>query len=255
MPRTETLQHSSQGADDRRTRTRPAHVPDMAQVESLLLQALETEMGGLKVYETALECAQDPRLVKEWTKYHDETKEHERIMLEVLDAFGVDPHRETPDRAVVRHIGTSLVDAMRQALASGNPVAAQLVAAECVTLAETKDHLNWQLIGEVSKALDGELADALKEAYDEVEDQEDEHLYHTMGWCRELWLDSLRLPSVLPPPEEKREVKSMAAAARAKSDRKAQLPKAAKARGRTSAKGAGAKRTATRRKSASRRRR
>ena len=31
----------------------------------------------------------------------------------------------------------------------GDPDEAQTVAAECVTLAETKDHLNWELIGEV----------------------------------------------------------------------------------------------------------
>ena len=41
-----------------------------------------------------------------------------------------------------------------------------------------------------------------------MEDEEDEHLYHTKGWCRELWLKSLGLPAELPPPEEKRDVKS-----------------------------------------------
>ena len=30
-----------------------------------------------------------------------------------------------------------------------------------------------------------------QEAFDEVEDEEDEHLYHTKGWCRELWIESL----------------------------------------------------------------
>ncbi len=24
--------------------------------------------------------------------------------------------------------------------------------------------------------------------YEAIEDEEDEHLYHTRGWCRELWL-------------------------------------------------------------------
>ena len=24
-----------------------------------------------------------------------------------------------------------------------------------------------------------------------VEDQEDEHIYHSKGWCRELWIQSL----------------------------------------------------------------
>ena len=57
----------------------------------------------------------------------------------------------------------------------------------------------------------------------EVEEQEDEHLYHTTGWCRELWIQSLGLPAVLPPPEEEKEVKTAIGAARAKQARKAML--------------------------------
>ena len=86
-------------------------------------------------------------------------------------------------------------------------------------LAETKDHADWELIGECAKALDGEAGAALKDAYEQVEDEEDEHLYHTKGWCRELWLKSLGLKAVLPPPEEKKDVKTAAAAAKAKEER------------------------------------
>jgi hypothetical protein len=53
-----------------------------------------------------------------------------------------------------------------------------------------------------------------------VEEEEDEHLYHTMGWARELWLESLGLPAVLPPPEEKKHTKSAIGAERAKQARK-----------------------------------
>ena len=45
---------------------------------------------------------------------------------------------------------------MRKALKDA-PDAAQIVAAECVVDAETKDHQNWELIGELSKKLGGEL--------------------------------------------------------------------------------------------------
>ena len=102
------------------------------------------------------------------------------------------------------------------ALAGGVPEAAELVAAECVTLAETKDHLNWELIGEAAKRVKGDEGKALQAAYEEVEEQEDEHLYHTTGWARELWIGSLGMPSVLPPPEEQKDVKTAIGAARAK---------------------------------------
>jgi hypothetical protein len=108
------------------------------------------------------------------------------------------------------------VKAMEMALSDGPPEAAELVAAECVTLAETKDHLNWELLGEAAKRLKGDEGKALRAAFKEVEDQEDEHLYHTTGWSRELWIESLGMPSVLPPPEEQKDVKTAIGAARAK---------------------------------------
>jgi len=186
------------------------------QVNELLYQSLETELGGVQVYTTALRCALNEELKEEWQEYLEQTENHVRIVQETMEVFGLDIGAETPGRKVVRHIGESLVKAMELALQSGGPAAAQLVAAECVTLAETKDHLNWELIGEAAKKLKGEEAKALKAAYDEVEEEEDEHLYHTTGWTRELWIESLGLPAVLPPPEEEKDVKTAIGAARAK---------------------------------------
>jgi hypothetical protein len=193
------------------------------QLVELLYQGLETEKGGIQVYKTALKCVQNADLREEWEKYLEETQNHERIMLDVCAAMGLDPDKETPGRKVVRHIGESLVKAMEMALASGPPEAAELVAAECVVHAETKDHLNWELIGQVVEKLSGAQKKALKEAHEEVEEQEDEHLYHTSGWVRELWIQSLGMPAVLPPPEEEKEVKTAIGAARAKQARKEML--------------------------------
>jgi rubrerythrin len=190
------------------------------QLSELLYQALETELGGIEVYTTALTCAVNKDLKEEWEKYLEQTTNHERIVRETLEAFGLDPRQETPGRGVVRHIGKSLVEAMQLAKKAGDQDAAQVVAAECVVLAETKDHLNWELIGEAAKALKGDDGKTLKAAHDEVEDQEDEHLYHTSGWTRELWIKSLGLPAVLPPPEEEKKVKTAIGAARAKQERK-----------------------------------
>ena len=189
------------------------------QLNQLLYEALETEMGGVQVYETALRCAVNEELKKEWSEYLEQTQRHVEIVHELCQKFGLDPEAETPGRKVVRHIGVSLVKAMEMALQSGKPEAAQIVAAECVVEAETKDHLNWQLIFEAAKKITGENGKALKAAHEEVEEQEDEHLYHTKGWCRELWIDSLGLPAVIPPPEEEKDVKTAIGAERAKQSR------------------------------------
>ena len=193
------------------------------QLTELLYQALETEKGGIQVYKTAIRCAQNDDLKEEWEKYLEQTENHERILLDVFTAFSLDPNTETPGRKVVRHIGESLVKAMEMALQSGPPEAAQLVAAECVVSAETKDHLNWELIGQCIEKLSGAQKKALKEAHEEVEEQEDEHLYHTQGWARELWIQSLGMKAVIPPPEEEKDVKTAIGAARAKQARKEML--------------------------------
>jgi len=189
------------------------------QMKELLYQALQTEMGGVEVYTTALNCVLNEELKEEWEEYLEQTEQHVEIVREVFNKLGLDPEAETPGRAVVRHIGESLVKAMEMARESGPPEAAELVAAECVVHAETKDHLGWELIGMLAGKAKGEMAQALREAYEQVEEQEDEHLYHTTGWTRELWIQSLGMPAVLPPPEEEKDVKTAIGAARAKQER------------------------------------
>ncbi len=194
-----------------------------AQLNELLCQMLETELGGIQVYTTALQCAVNDDLKEEWEKYLDETSRHVDVLGEVFEQLGLDPEQETPGRQVVRHHGEALVKAMEMARRAGKPQAAEIVACECVVLAETKDHLNWELLSQCAKKAKGDEARVLKQACDEVEDQEDEHLYHSKGWTRELWLASLGMPAVLPPPEEKKEVKTAIGAARAEQSRKKML--------------------------------
>lgn len=185
------------------------------QLNELLYQALETELGGVQIYEAAVRCAVNDELKEEWEKYLEQTRNHVQIVQDVLVEFGLDPQAETPGRKVVRHIGGSLLEAIEMARSEGEPEAAQVVAAEAIVLAENKDHLNWHLLGEAAGKLTGDQAKAIKEAHEQVEDEEDEHLYHTMGWARELWMESLGMKAVIPPPEEVKDVKTAIGAARA----------------------------------------
>jgi len=192
---------------------------DVAKIHDLLYQALETELGGIQVYTAALSCATNDDLAKEWQEYLDETKTHKQVLLTVFEELALDANLEVPSREVVRHHGESLVAAIELAKKGGDPSAAQIVAAECVVLAETKDHQNWELIGLVASKLSGAESKVLKKAYDAVEKDEDHHLYHTMGWTRELWIEALGFPAVLPPPEEVKKVETAIGASRAEQDR------------------------------------
>jgi len=192
---------------------------DKAQMQELLYQALETEIGGVSIYEAAIRCAVNTDLRKEWSEYLEETRTHRTILLEVFEALKLDPSASTPGRMVVRHLGNSLVQTMELALATLEPAGAELVAGECVVLAETKDHMNWELIGHLASHGSGAETAVLKAAFEKVETDEDHHLYHTTGWTRELWIDSLGLPAVLPPPEEIRKVETAIGASRAEQAR------------------------------------
>lgn len=189
------------------------------QLHELLLQGLETERGGVQVYSTALKCVINDDLRAEWEKYLEQTTRHEQVMTDLVTTLGIDPEMDTPGRQVVRHIGESLVAAMQMALTSGPAEAAELVAGECVVHAETKDHLNWALIAMAAEKADKETAKVISDACEQVEDEEDEHLYHSTGWVRELWVKSLGMPAVLPPPEEQKNVTTAIGAARAKNAR------------------------------------
>jgi hypothetical protein len=191
---------------------------DKEQVEDLLLEALEHELGGVNLYQQALECVVHPDLAKEFAHYLEETRSHVATVSGLCESLGVDPRKETPGRLVVRQTGEALTAVIKAARAAGNPAKAEIVACECVVLAETKDHLNWMLIGKCAEAMDGPHAKVLKSAYDAVESQEDEHLYHTRGWCRELWIQMLGMNAVLPPPEERRKVKTAIGAAKAEQE-------------------------------------
>lgn len=196
---------------------------DSQQLNDLVIQMMETELGGEQVYRTAITCAVNPDLKKEWEEYLQETLTHQNVVLSLCDTLGLDPDTQTPSRLVVKHIGESLVKAMQLAQRGGNPVAAQLVACECVVHAETKDHANWELLGKVAEVATGPLGQALKKAHEAVEKEEDHHLYHTKGWCRELNIEALGMPAVLPPPEEVKKVETAIGASRAEQQRSSML--------------------------------
>ena len=152
---------------------------DEAQLKDLLLQMMETELGGEQVYRAAIDCATNEDLKKEWEGYLDETLSHQNVVRTTCENLGIDPDEVVPSRLVVKHIGDSLVKAIELARQAGNPAQAQLVACECVVHAETKDHANWELLGKVAEVATGDVGRALKDAHERVEKDEDHHLYHT----------------------------------------------------------------------------
>lgn len=187
-------------------------------VADLFYQSLETELGGLEIYRTAITCARNADLTKEWAKYLKETEHHVAVLRDVLVDLRLDPDKDTPGRGVVRHIGKALCKAMHLAKGADDPSATELVAAECVTLAETKDRMNWELLSMLSEE---EIVGSrsLDDAVADIEYEEDEHSYHATGWTRELWIQALGMKAEIPPPEERRDAQTMSDATAARDSR------------------------------------
>jgi len=186
----------------------------MKQLEELALQALEQEKTGISVYTAAVTCAVNKALKYEWLKRIEQTKLHVAVLNEMCGTLRIDVKKETAGRDVVRGRSRSLVEAMRKGKEAGDPAAAELIACECVVIAATKHHLGWALLGKCVEHVGEARASLLKRACDEIEQQESEHLCHAKGWCRELWTQSLGIKAVLPPPEERRTVRTPPGAAR-----------------------------------------
>src|SRR5688572_6496983 len=68
-------------------RRRRRHV-NKSRVKELMLNALETELGGVQIYETAIRCAINEDLRKEWKEYHEQTEHHGEVVRGVCEALG-----------------------------------------------------------------------------------------------------------------------------------------------------------------------
>ena len=100
----------------------------------------------------ALTCAVNADLKEEWENYLGQTKTHVQVLGEVCRVMNIDAKRDAPGRRVVRTIGAGLLEGMKIAKSAGDPKAAETVACEAVVLAETKDHLDWELLGRRARA-------------------------------------------------------------------------------------------------------
>ena len=108
-----------------------------AQVHELLYQALETERGGIHVYQTALQCTVNANLKKEWQEYLEQTETH---------ATSCASPSPPSSSILTRRPGTAggpppragAGDRHGDGLSGRDPEAAQLVAAECVVRQKRK---------------------------------------------------------------------------------------------------------------------
>src|SRR5262245_28627278 len=84
------------------------------QIESVLLEALETGFGKIRVYTAALECGQTSELSAAWRRGLELAMEHVRTVIDAIDRLSLPSNIQTSGR-LVAGFGASLVTAIHMA--------------------------------------------------------------------------------------------------------------------------------------------
>src|SRR5690606_27270891 len=147
------------------------------------------ELRCITICETAISCTTDLRLQREWQAEREEARSRAACLRRVCASLSIGADRESIGRCVVRTLARSLQRVMRMARNSGDEYAARVIGAECVVLARLKVRQNWEVIGDLARAMSAADGRPLREAHALVERQQECHLYHTRA--RRLWGEAL----------------------------------------------------------------
>jgi len=169
-----------------------------------LSEFLMVEQGGLQLYRVAAARCTLPTLKERYEEFGQQTARHREVYVQLIQALGGDPNYVSPMARLAQVKATKLIESTMivDGLASEEVMANDL---ENVLLAETKCHLDWELMSQLAEqATDAKLKQAVQKAVQEVEDQEDQHV----EWARQT-LSQMALQMVLegPAPSPERWIK------------------------------------------------
>jgi rubrerythrin len=136
-----------------------------------LSEFLAVEQGGMELYIGARDHATHEENREMYKMYLEQTRKHAELLTGAIRKLGGDPKYVSPCARIQQHrakamMGLQVPDNLRE-----------IVDAENLLLAETKDHADWEFLDSISYKLDDEFSrEVIQEIVSQVEDQEDEHL-------------------------------------------------------------------------------
>lgn len=177
---------SKAGSRGKQSRVGPEWLKDF------LSEILAVEMGGVKLYEKALDELEHSELEEKLTEFLRQTERHVELCTEMLEAAGGDASYKSPGAAAAEEKAEGLLSVEVPAeLTDLNNI-------ENLVLAETKDHWDWEMLASIaSKIGDPELKQIASKAIREVRKQEQAHL----NW-NEQTLNKLAMESSMRAPEQ-----------------------------------------------------
>jgi rubrerythrin len=153
---------------------------DAAFTADLLSACLAHERCGVHLYRSVAGRTTDDELRAHYVEFGEETLRHVEILEELITASGGDPAYVSPSARATEKAAAGILESTFLLAGSVDPITAELAMLEAVQLAETKDHGNWELLGQLALAMaDGPVREATVAAVDVVLAQEEKH----WGWA------------------------------------------------------------------------
>ncbi len=151
-----------------------------AVVADLLSGMLAHERCGVHLYRTVAARSNNPMLKRRYEEFGEETLDHVEVLEQLITTLGGNPNYVSPNARAVRGMDSNLVESTFMLNGALDVMTREMAMLDAVFLAESMDQANWQLLSQLVDAMEGDVADTLRSAVDEVKGQEDEHL----EWAR-----------------------------------------------------------------------
>jgi rubrerythrin len=145
------------------------------------------ERCGVHLYRTVAGLTQIPEWRKRYEEFGLQTEDHIRILEELTVELGGDPKYVSPQARMTEFVNTKMMEPI---LLNGSvdSLTQELTCLEAVLLAEMKCHANWLLLGKLADQIpDSPAKQAMQQAVEQVESEEDEHV----EWTRTAWKEML----------------------------------------------------------------
>lgn len=145
------------------------------------------ERCGVHLYRVAAGMTQFPKWRERYEEFLAQTEDHVRILSDVASQLGGDPQYVSPQARMIEFVNTKLMEPI---LLDGSvdSLTRELTMLEAVLLAESKCLANWELLRRLADQLpESPAKQAMSQAVERVEDQEDAHVQ----WARNTWQQAI----------------------------------------------------------------
>jgi len=186
----------------RRARRGPSINPQW--LKDFLSEMLAVEKGGVELYQKALNELEHSEHEDRLNEFLNQTRRHVELCIEMLDAAGGDQNYKSPGAVAAEHKAKGLMST------EVPPEMTDLNNIENLTLAETKDHWNWETLGSIARKIDDDqLKRMALKAVGEVRKQEKTHLSWNEQTLSRLAMELAMHPAAEEVDEDEKEPESM----------------------------------------------